>query len=162
MLECIEYLVRETEVWTEITTLLIPGENDSDAELHAAAAWVADKLGVELPWHFTAFHPDYRMRDKSRTPFETLCRAREIAAGYGHRYVYTGNVRDEEGGSTWCSGCGERLIGRDGYVLTAWKLDASGCCGRCGTRCPGVFEARPGSWGARRQPVRLADFEVAG
>ena len=160
VLESLDYLVNESEVWVEITTLLIPGENDSDEELHRASAWVADKLGVEVPWHFTAFHPDYRMRDKNGTPGETLRRAREIARADGHRYVFTGNVHDEDGGSSWCHQCGERLIGRDWYVLTDWKLDASGRCVSCGTTCPGVFEARPGSWGARRQPVRLADFEL--
>ncbi len=158
VLESIETLVCETDVWVELTTLLIPGENDSDAELHGASRWVADKLGPEVPWHFTAFHPDYRMRDKVATPAATLTRAREIARSYGLRYVYTGNVHDEDGGSTWCHHCGERLIGRDWYVLTAWNLDEKGRCRRCQTPCPGVFEARPGSWGARRQPVRLADF----
>jgi pyruvate formate lyase activating enzyme len=158
VLEAIEYLVRETEVWVEITTLLIPGENDSDAELNAACAWVAEHLGPDLPWHFTAFHPDYRMQNHNRTEASTLTRAREIAQGYGLRYVYTGNVRDEAGGSSWCHHCGEKLVGRDGYVLTAWALDANSCCKRCGTLCPGVFEAEPGTWGARRQPVRLADF----
>ena len=158
VLETLEYLVNETEVWVEITTLLIPGENDSDAELHAASQWVAEHLGPDLPWHFTAFHPDYRMLDKSATPAATLTRAREIARSYGLRYVYTGNVHDEEGGSTFCHSCGEKLIGRDWYVLTAWKLDALGCCLRCGTRCAGVLEPAPGSWGARRQPVRLAEF----
>jgi pyruvate formate lyase activating enzyme len=159
VLETLEVLVRETDVWVEITTLLIPGENDSEAELHAASQWVADKLGKDVPWHFTAFHPDYRMRETQATPPATLTCAREIAMSYGLRYVYTGNVHDERGGSTWCAECGEQLVGRDWYVLTAWGLDATGSCGRCGTRCPGVFEAEPGSWGARRRPVRLADFD---
>jgi pyruvate formate lyase activating enzyme len=158
VLETLEYLVGETDVWVEITTLLIPGENDSDEEIHAASQWVAEKLGPDVPWHFTAFHPDFRMRDKPATPAATLTRAREIARGYGLRYVYTGNVHDEEGGSTWCPGCGEKLVGRDWYVLTAWRLDENGCCRSCGTRIPGRFEARPGTWGARRQPVRLAEF----
>jgi pyruvate formate lyase activating enzyme len=158
VLETLRYLVHETSVWVEITTLLIPGENDSDAELHAASRWVAEELGVEVPWHFSAFHPDYKMLDKPRTPTATLTRAREIAGSYGLRYVYTGNVHDERGGSTWCHGCGEQLIGRDWYVLTTWRLDQEGCCVRCGARCPGVFEAQPGSWGARRQPVRLSSF----
>ena len=147
-------------MWVEITTLLIPGENDSDAELHRASSWVADRLGVDVPWHFSAFHPDYKMRDKNRTPIETLRRALDIAKSYGHRYVFTGNVHDEDGGSTWCHHCGERLIGRDWYVLTAWNLDAEGRCQSCGTACAGVFEEQPGSWGARRQPVRLADFQA--
>jgi len=158
VLESLVYLVHETPVWVEITTLLIPGENDSDEELHAASRWVAQELGVEVPWHFTAFHPDYKMLDKERTPSATLTRAREIARSHGIRYVYTGNVHDEQGGSTWCHACGEQLIGRDWYVLTTWRLDSDGCCRRCGARCPGVFEAQPGSWGARRQPVRLANF----
>jgi pyruvate formate lyase activating enzyme len=156
--DTLEVLVNETDVWVEITTLLVPGENDSDAELHAASAWMAEKLGVEVPWHFTAFHPDYRMRDKEGTPAATLTRARKIARGYGHRYVYTGNVHDEEGGSSWCHVCGARLIGRDWYVLTDWGLDENACCRRCGTACPGVFEPLPRRWGARRQPVRLAEF----
>ena len=158
VLDTLEYLHRETRVWLEVTTLLIPGENDSDAELHAASAWFAEKLGPRVPWHFTAFHPDYRMLDKPRTPAATLSRARAIARGHGLHYVYTGNVHDEAGGSTACHVCGERVIGRDWYVLTAWSLDADGRCRRCGAPCAGVFEAEPGDWGARRVPVRLADF----
>ena len=158
VLESLEFLVRETDVWVEITTLLIPDENDSDAEIHAASQWVAERLGPEVPWHFTAFHPDYRMLDKPATPAVSLTRARDIARSYGLRYVYTGNVHDEEGGSTRCHACGETLVGRDWYRLTKWGLAEDGRCRRCGTFCPGVFEARAGSWGARRQPVRLSDF----
>ncbi len=158
VLETLLYLKRETEVWLEITTLLIPGENDSDEELEAASRWVAEHLGPDVPWHFTAFHPDYKMLDRPPTPPATLTRARRIAQGHGLRYVYTGNVRDEEGGSTWCHGCGARVIGRDGYRLTAWGLDALGSCLACGARCPGVFAGPPGDWGPRRQPVRLARF----
>jgi pyruvate formate lyase activating enzyme len=155
VLEAIEYLVRETEVWVEITTLLIPGENDSDAELNAACAWVAEHLGPDLPWHFTAFHPDYRMQNHNRTEASTLTRAREIAQGYGLRYVYTGNVHDNAGQSTYCHGCGARLIGRDWYELTDWNLTAEGRCAQCGETCTGVFEAKPGTWGQRRLPVRI-------
>ena len=158
VLETLEFLVKETDVWVEITTLLIPGENDSEAELHRASDWVAEHLGLDVPWHFTAFHPDYRMLDKNGTPHATLTQAREIARSYGIRYVYTGNVSDEHGGSTWCAGCGALLIGRDRYTITAWHLDAEGCCRACGERCPGRFEAQPGTWGARRQLVRLAEF----
>jgi pyruvate formate lyase activating enzyme len=161
VLETLVYLKKETEVWFEITTLLIPGENDSDAELHAASQWVAENLGPDVPWHFSAFHPDWKMTDHPRTPADTLTRARRIARGYGLRYVYTGNVHDEEGGSTYCHACGERLIGRDWYVLTAWGLDDRGRCRACGTACAGVFEAKPGRWGSRRLPVRLADYRAS-
>jgi pyruvate formate lyase activating enzyme len=161
VLETLVYLKKETDVWFEVTTLLIPGENDSDGELHAASQWMAENLGPDVPWHFTAFHPDWKMTDRPRTPADTLTRARRIARGYGLRYVYTGNVHDEDGGSTYCHGCGERLIGRDWYVLTAWNLDAEGRCRACGARCAGVFEARPGAWGARRLPVRLADYRAS-
>jgi pyruvate formate lyase activating enzyme len=159
VLETLVYLKRETEVWFELTTLLIPGANDSDEELHAAADWVFGELGPDVPWHFTAFHPDYKLTDRPPTPPATLTRAREIAMQRGIRYVYTGNVHDQLGGSTLCPDCGAKLIGRDWYELTEWQLDEQGRCRRCQTPCPGVFEALPGSWGARRMPVRLADFE---
>jgi pyruvate formate lyase activating enzyme len=158
VLDTLLYLRNETDVWFEVTTLLIPGKNDSDDELQAASRWMAERLGPDVPWHFTAFHPDYRMRDLPATSFASLDRAREIAVGHGLRYVYTGNVHDERGGSTRCHGCGETLIGRDWYVLTAWNLDDEGRCRCCGVRCAGVFEGPPGDWGARRLPVRLAEY----
>jgi pyruvate formate lyase activating enzyme len=161
VLDTLVYLKRETDVWFEITTLLIPGRNDSDAEIEAASAWVAEHLGPDVPWHFTAFHPDYRMRDVPATPPATLTRAREIARRHGIRYVYTGNVHDRAGQSTYCHGCGEVLIGRDWYILSEWNLDARGRCATCGTPCAGVFEASPGRWGARRLPVRLAEYAAA-
>jgi pyruvate formate lyase activating enzyme len=157
VLDTLRYLKHETDVWLEVTTLLIPGMNDSDEELHAASRFMFEELGADVPWHFTAFHPDHKLRDRPRTPSETLSRAREIARNHGMHYVYTGNVRDEAGGSTYCAACGERVIGRDGYVLTEWKLGA-GRCDACGADCPGVFDLRPGDWGSRRLPVRLADF----
>src|SRR5262249_41473553 len=160
VLDTLRYLRRETSVWFEFTSLLIPGENDSEAEIAAASDWVASELGVDVPWHFTAFHPDYRLRDKPRTPAATLERARAIARGRGIRYVYTGNVHDLEGQSTYCHACGARLVGRDWYVLSDWTLDASGRCRRCQTPCAGVFEAHPGGWGARRLPVRLAEWSA--
>jgi pyruvate formate lyase activating enzyme len=155
VLETLEYLRRETPVWLEITTLLIPGENDSDAELEAMTQWIGEKLGPDVPLHFSAFHPDWKMRDIPPTPRATLTRARAIALRNGLRYVYTGNVRDPEGASTYCHGCGIRVIGRDGYELDAWRLDADGRCADCGTTIPGVFGASPGNWGSRRLPVRL-------
>jgi pyruvate formate lyase activating enzyme len=158
VLDTLVYLKHHTHVWFEITTLLIPGENDSDAELDAECKWIVEKLGPDVPVHFTAFHPDFRMLDKPRTPPETLTRARKIAQGNGIRYAYTGNVHDSAGGSTWCHNCGQRLIERDWYVLGDWHVTPTGCCDKCDTPLPGVFERRPGSWGARRQLVVLRDF----
>ncbi len=157
VLETLEYVKHETDCWLEITTLLIPGHNDSDSELDALSRWVVEHLGPDVPLHFTAFHPDYRMLDTPPTPASTLTRARRIARANGVHHAYTGNVHDREGGSTWCHGCGALLIERDWYVLGAWGLDAEGRCAACGTRCPGLFEPRPGTWGARRMPVRMRD-----
>ncbi len=161
VLDTLRYLQRETDVWFEITTLLIPGANDSDAELEAMSAWVVGELGPDVPWHFSAFHPDYRMRDRPATPPATLSRAREIARRRGARYVYTGNVYDPVGQSTRCPDCGAMLIERDGYALGAWGLTDDGRCRACGMRCPGVFDGPPGRWGPRRQPVRLADYAAS-
>ena len=120
--------------------------------------WVVEKLGPDMPMHFSAFHPDYKMMDVPPTPSTTLFRARRIALDNGVRYAFTGNINDEEGGSTWCHHCGELLIGRRGYTLTHWGLTPAGTCQGCGTACAGVFEAQPGSWGSRFQSVRLSDF----
>ncbi|MGB6336603.1 MAG: AmmeMemoRadiSam system radical SAM enzyme, partial [Thermoanaerobaculia bacterium] len=158
VLDTLTYLKHETDVWFEITTLLIPGENDSDGEIDELSSWVAEELGVDVPVHFTAFHPDWKMRDRPPTPASTLSRARAIARGKGLRYVYTGNVHDRDGGSTYCHECGERVVGRDWYVLTDWRLNEEGACAVCNTPCAGHFEAEPGAWGARRQPVRLRDY----
>ncbi len=156
VLETLVYLKHYTNVWLEITTLLIPGENDSDAELDAMTRWIADKLGPEVPLHFTAFHPDWKMRDIAATPPAVLSRARQIAMNNGLKFVYTGNVHDPQGGTTWCPGCGMAVIERDWYILNAWNLTADGRCNGCGTACPGVFDHSPGDWGNKRQPVRLA------
>jgi pyruvate formate lyase activating enzyme len=158
VLDTLRYLKHETEVWFEITNLIIPGENDSDAEINALTRWVVDNLGTDVPLHFSAFHPDYKMLDKPRTPSSTLTRARNIALENGVQYAYTGNVFDERGDSTYCHQCGEKLIGRDWYVLTAWNLTEDGRCPVCNTACTGVYESQPGTWGSRRQPVRLSRF----
>ena len=158
VLETLEYIQHETECWLEITTLLIPGENDSDAEIDAMTRWVVDKLGPEVPHHFTAFHPDWKMLDKPPTPLSTLMRARQIALRNGLHYVYTGNVHYPEGDSTFCHQCGELLIGRDWYVLTDWNLTPEGRCRKCGAQLPGVFESKPGTWGAKRYPVDMRRF----
>lgn len=156
VLETLEYLRSATRVWFEITTLLIPDENDSNAELEQMTRWIADKLGPDVPLHFTAFHPDWKMMDKSRTPAATLTRARQIALQNGLHYVYTGNVHDTAGSSTYCAGCGSRVIERDWYELGEWRLDARGRCLQCAAQLPGVFDGAPGTWGARRLPVRIA------
>jgi len=158
VLDTLKYLKHETSVWFEITTLLIPGLNDSEKEIEEMTRWVVENLGPDVPMHFTAFHPDWKMRDIPPTPAATLIKAREIAVKNGVRYAYTGNVHNEAGDSTYCHHCGTRLIGRDWYNMTAWNLDAQGKCKACGTPCAGVFEAKPGNWGARRLPVRLANF----
>lgn len=158
VLDTLLYIKHETNVWLEITTLLIPGHNDSDEEIDRMTTWGVSNLGPDVPWHFTAFHPDWKMLDPSPTPAATLKRARKIAMKNGLRYAYTGNVHDEEGGSTYCHRCGAKLIGRDWYEITAWNLDAMGKCRNCGTACAGIFEAGHGTWGARRQPVHLENF----
>ncbi len=148
VLDTLVWLKHHTNVWLEITTLLIPGENDGDAELGALAAWVAAELGRDVPLHFTAFHPDWRMREHPPTPPATLTRARAIAMGHGLRYVYTGNVHDGAGGSTYCHGCGALLIGRDWYELTGWGLDAHGRCRRAVLRRPACSRRSPARGGA--------------
>ena len=158
VLDTLRYIKHETNVWLETTTLLIPGWNDSAEEIEAMCAWVVRELGPEVPMHFSAFHPDFKMQDVPPTPPATLSRAREIALKCGVRYAYTGNVHDKAGESTYCHQCGQRLIGRDWYVLSDWNLTANGRCNRCGTPCAGIFEARAGDWGARRQVVHLLDF----
>ncbi|HEX9756484.1 MAG TPA: AmmeMemoRadiSam system radical SAM enzyme [Nitrospiria bacterium] len=155
VLDTLIYLKHETKVWFEITTLLIPGENDSDKELNELTQWVVEHLGPNVPIHFTAFHPDYKMLDTPYTPPETLTRAREIAIQNGIFYAYTGNVKDPEGGSTYCHHCGKRVIGREGYLLTNWNLTDVGKCLSCGEPCAGIFEGPPGNWGPKYHPVRI-------
>ncbi|HEY4629734.1 MAG TPA: AmmeMemoRadiSam system radical SAM enzyme, partial [Blastococcus sp.] len=149
-------LRHETDVWFEITTLLIPGHNDSDAEIDAECAWIAANLGDDVPLHFTAFHPDYKMRDVPPTPPETLTRARRIALRCGLRFVYTGNVHDAIGGRTTCRGCGEVVVERDWYVINRYRLTDDGRCLSCGAPVPGRYDGPAGRWGARRLPVSLA------
>lgn len=158
VLDTLLYLKHETDVWLETTTLLIPGKNDSEKEIEEMTQWVVEHLGPDMPMHFSAFHPDYKMMDVPPTPLETLIRARNIAIKNGVRYAYTGNIHHEEGDTTFCHNCGSKLIVRDWYELKDWQLDEQGQCKQCGTACAGVFEAKPGQWGARRQPIHLADF----
>ncbi len=155
VLDTLLYLRHQTEVWLELTTLLIPGWNDSDEEIDAMTRWVVRELGSQVPMHFTAFHPDWKMRDVPPTPLATLQRARLIAMRNGVHHAYTGNVHDKTGQSTWCHHCGQLLIERDGYRLGQWQLDPEGRCRYCHTPCPGVFEAEAGHWGERRQPIQM-------
>jgi len=157
VLETLQYIRQETNTWLELTTLLIPGENDSDRELDEMTGWVVEHLGRDVPMHFSAFHPDWKMRDTDHTSASTLTRARTIAMSNGVRYAYTGNVSDPAGSSTFCHACGEMLIERDWYQLGRWGLDDHGCCAACGTRLPGHFDSTPGTFGARRMPVRLGN-----
>ncbi|MFO0956699.1 MAG: AmmeMemoRadiSam system radical SAM enzyme [Isosphaeraceae bacterium] len=161
VLETLLYLRRETDVWLEITTLLIPGRNDSDTELHAMCAWVVDNLGPNVPMHFTAFHPDYRMMGGEPTPLATLRRARSIALRNGVRHAYVGNVHDAEADSTRCHLCGSIVIERDWYRIESYRLKDERCPD-CREPVAGRFEENPGSWGRRRQPVRIDRGESLG
>ena len=155
VLDTLLYLKQETTVWFELTTLIVPGWNDGEPEINQMTQWVVEHLGPDVPMHFTAFHPDWRMLDVPPTSARTLARARAIAIRNGVRYAYTGNVHDWEGGTTFCHGCGKAVIARDWYVLRGWGLTDDGRCKDCGTRCAGVFAGPPGDWGGRRLPVRI-------
>lgn len=162
VLETCKYVKHETDVWLELTTLLIPGKNDSEAEIEKLTQWVVENLGPDVPLHFSAFHPDFRMLDIPPTPLDTLRMAYAIARKNGVLYPYTGNVHDEETASTYCPGCGKKVIGRDWYEITSWGMGQGGHCTSCGHSVAGHFEAAPGDWGSRRQPIRLRDFDRTG
>jgi pyruvate formate lyase activating enzyme len=153
VLDMLKYIKHETSVWLELTTLIIPNENDSEAEFEAMTQWVVENLGADVPMHFTAFHPDWKMQDIPHTPIQSLLRARQIALKNGVRYAYIGNAHNKAADSTYCHRCGGLLIGRDWYELSEWNLDASGCCRSCGERCAGVFNAKAGNWGSKRRAI---------
>ncbi len=155
VLDTLEWLVAH-DVWVEVTTLLVPGENDGDDELHELSGWIAEHLGADVPLHFSAFHPDHKMLDVPATPAATLTRAREIAMQRGLRYVYTGNVHDVAGGTTTCPSCGIGVMVRDWYRIEQYRLTGDGRCAACGARIAGVFDGPPGEWGRRRRPVHLS------
>ena len=160
VLDTLQYVAHETDCWLELTTLLIPGANDGTDELESLTRWVAEHLGPDVPLHFTAFHPDYKLTELPPTPASTLERAREIGLAAGLRYVYTGNVRDAVGGTTWCPGCGEALVVRDGYAIRQARLavDDAGraSCPHCGQGVPGRYDGAVPVGTVRRMPVRLA------
>ncbi len=155
VLESIEWAVHESPAWIELTTLVVPGHNDSDAELTRMARWVIDHVGPDVPMHFSAFHPDWKMLDVSATPPQTLARARRIAMDAGVHFAYTGNVHDPDGDTTFCPSCQTPVIERDWYEILRYDLDPQGACPTCGTVIPGVFEVAAGTWGRRRLPVTL-------
>ena len=156
VLDTLQYLRHQANCWFEITTLLIPGLNDGSAEVDAMTRWIADQLGRDVPLHFSAFHPDYKMLDRTATPPATLTRARAIGLGNGLHHVYTGNVHDIEGGTTLCPGCNTALIERDWYEVLRCDLEASGACPHCGTAIAGRFGEFKRGFGRRCLPVRLA------
>ena len=156
VLDTLKYLKRETDIWFEITNLIIPGENDGESETRRMCDWIVNELGETVPCHFTAFHPDFKMMDTPATPAETLSRAREIALDSGIRFAYVGNVYDQQRESTYCPSCAHILIKRNWYKLDAYHI-RNGCCTNCGQNIPGVFENSPGNWGRRRQPVHIHD-----
>lgn len=158
VLDTLLYVHHETNLWFELTTLLIPGENDSPSEIDQMTKWIVDNLGPDIPLHFTAFHPDFKMLDRKPTPASTLTESRRIAIGNGMNYVYTGNVKDPNGGSTYCSNCSNLLIERDWYALGRWQLTEEGKCNECDHPLPGHFEAYPGKWGRKRQILDLGKF----
>ena len=143
VLETLKWIRHHTRTWLEVTTLLIPGHNDGDDEIRRLAAWFRANLGPDVPLHFTAFHPDFKMTDVPPTPPETLRRARALALAAGLRYVYVGNVHDAEGQTTSCSRCARPLIVRDWYAIKRYDLDAGGACAHCGAPLPGQFGAEP-------------------
>jgi len=155
VLDTLKYLKKETNIWFELTTLLIPGENDSPKEINSMTEWIFEHLDPNIPLHFSAFHPDWKMQDYKITPHSTLTRSREIALANGLRNVYVGNVHDKSGSSTYCYNCEKLLIGRDWYELSDWNLNENGDCIYCGTRCSGIFEKIPGEWGSKRMPVKI-------
>ena len=155
VLDTLRYIKHETGTWLEITTLLLPGKNDSDAELQAMTQWIAQELGPDVPLHFSAFHPDYKMTDIPATPAQTLSRARAIALQAGLHYVYTGNVHDTDGGTTCCPSCRAPLIVRDWYRIDDYRLTADGHCPQCHKIIAGHFEKFTHQFGNRRIPIAI-------
>ena len=160
VLDTLKWLKHESDVWFEITNLIIPGANDSADELRQMCDWILNGVGADVPVHFTAFHPDFRMTDRGRTPHETLLAAKQIAREQGLRFAYVGNVDDAQNQSTWCPQCGELLIERDWHQLGRYRMKGSRC-GACDTEIAGHFDAAPGTWGRKRQPIRIGDYGSA-
>lgn len=158
VLDTLKYIYHETEVWLEITTLIIPGENDTDQEVLELSEWIVNELDPSVPIHFSAFHPAHKMLSTPATSLPTLIRIREIALKTGLKHVYTGNVRHRPGDTTCCDNCGQLLIERDWYNIHQYNLNSSGCCLNCLSPLAGRFQEKAGSWGSRRKPVRISSF----
>ena len=158
VLDTLRYLKHETDVWFEITTLLIPGQNDSDEEITALCKWVKKELGADVPLHFSAFHPDYKMAGIPPTPPATLVRARNIGMREGLHYVYTGNVHNQQGDTTFCPGCHAPLIVRDWYEINQYRLTKDGHCPDCNTAIAGHFDAKAAHFGRKRIPIVIGAY----
>ncbi len=157
VLDTLRWLARESNVWLEITNLMIPQANDSPGEIKRMCQWIIEELGPDVPLHFSAFHPDFKLTDRVSTPLATLLTAYDIARQAGLRYVYTGNVVDREHQHTYCPNCGRVVIQRSGYDISDFSIRA-GRCMFCQAPIAGHFDDLPGPWGSRRLPVRIADF----
>lgn len=162
VLDTLLYLHNETNVWTEITCLLIPGKNDSEDEIDRMTGWIVEHMGPGVPTHFTAFHPDWKMLHTPPTPAATLHRARRIALRNGIRYAYAGNIFAPGASSTYCHECGEMLIGREWFDIIEWNLTSGGNCNACGAKCSGVFEGQPPPSNGRFMPIRIEEFASPG
>ncbi|MCP3690832.1 MAG: AmmeMemoRadiSam system radical SAM enzyme, partial [Planctomycetaceae bacterium] len=157
VLDTLKWLRHETDTWFEITNLVIPQANDSEAEIGEMCDWLLQHIGDDVPVHFSAFHPDFRMTDRPRTPHETLLAAYDIARSRGLKYIYVGNVDDQQHQSTYCPQCQELLIERNWYELGDYHLDQNNC-GHCGATIAGHFDHTPGDWGRKRLPVKIANY----
>jgi pyruvate formate lyase activating enzyme len=155
VLDTLVHIRHATNCWLEITTLLIPGANDSDQEIEALSRWIERELGRDVPLHFTAFHPDYKLTDRPATPAATVQRARHIARACGLQHVYTGNIHDAEGGTTHCPSCQTPLIVRDWHHIQSYALNYN-ACPSCGKALAGRFTSHADGFkqlGRRRIPV---------
>ncbi len=157
--ETLKYLVKETDIWLELTNLIIPGENDDENELRELSTWVREELNPKIPIHFTAYHPAYKLKNP-KTPTQTLLNAQKIALDEGLEFVYTGNVCNPSGESTYCPNCRNLLIGRNRYELSQWRFSkkSPGVCPKCKREIPGHFNSNPGTWGQKRVPIDIGHF----